>query len=46
MIKVGLEMIAFGMGNTFLTFVNKYYEYDDECNIRDKGLTIGSYKSV
>jgi hypothetical protein len=39
-------MIAFGMGNTLLTFVDKYYEYDGERDIRDKGLTIGSYKSA
>jgi hypothetical protein len=39
-------MIAFGMGNTLLTFVNKYYEYNGECDIKDRGLTIGSYKST
>jgi hypothetical protein len=39
-------MIAFGMGNTLLTFVNKYYEYDGKHGIRDKGLTIGGYKSA
>jgi hypothetical protein len=39
-------MIAFGMGNTLLTFVDKYYEYDGESDIRDKGLTIGGYKSA
>jgi hypothetical protein len=39
-------MIAFGMGNTLLTFVDKYYEYDGERNIRDKGLTIGGYESA
>jgi hypothetical protein len=26
-IKVCLKMIAFGMGNTLLTFVNKHYEW-------------------
>jgi hypothetical protein len=31
-------MIAFGMGNTMLTF--------GECDIRDKGLTIGGYESA
>jgi hypothetical protein len=30
MIKVCFEMIAFGMGNTFLTFVNKHYEYNSK----------------
>jgi hypothetical protein len=45
-IKVCLKMIAFGMGNTLLTFVDKYYKYDGEPDIRDKGLTIGGYKSA
>jgi hypothetical protein len=45
-IKVCLEMIAFGMGNTLLTFVDKYYEYDGERDIMDKGLTIGGYESA
>jgi hypothetical protein len=39
-------MIAFGMGNTLLTFVDKYYEYDGERDIMDKGLTIGGYESA
>jgi hypothetical protein len=34
------------MGNTLLTFVDKYYEYDGEREIRDKGLTIGGYESA
>jgi hypothetical protein len=34
-------MIAFGMGNTLLTFVDKYYKYDSKIEIQDKGLTIG-----
>ena len=41
-----LKMIAFGMGNTLLTFVDKYYEYDGEREIQDKGLTIGGYESA
>jgi hypothetical protein len=45
-IKVCLKMIAFRMGNTLLTFVDQYYEYDGECDIRDKGLTIGGYESA
>jgi hypothetical protein len=39
-------MIAFGMGNTLLTFVDKYYEYNGERDIRYNGLTIGSYESA
>jgi hypothetical protein len=45
-IKECLKMVAFGMGNTLLTFVDKYYEYDGEREIRDKGLTIGGYESA
>jgi hypothetical protein len=44
-IKVCLKMIAFGMGNTLLTLVNKYYKYDGKQEMQDKGLTIGGYKS-
>jgi hypothetical protein len=29
-----------------LTFANNYYGYDGECEIKDKGLTIGGYKSA
>jgi uncharacterized protein YcsI (UPF0317 family) len=39
-------MIAFGMGNNLLTFINKYYKYNGKREIEDKGLTIGSYKST
>jgi hypothetical protein len=35
------EMIKFGMGNTLLTFVDKYYEYGGDLDIEDRGLTIG-----
>jgi hypothetical protein len=45
-IRVCLEMIAFGMGNTLLTFIDKYYEYNGEQDIQDKGLTIGGCKSA
>ena len=43
---VCLDMIRFGMGNTLLTFVDKYYEYGGEVNIEEKGLTIGGYEST
>jgi hypothetical protein len=39
-------MIAFGMGNTLLTFPDKYYEYNGEREIQDNGLTINSYELV
>jgi hypothetical protein len=29
-------MIAFGMGNTLLAFIDKYYKYDSEREIQDK----------
>jgi hypothetical protein len=45
-IKVCLKIIVFGMGNTLLMFVDKYYEYDGEQEIQDKWLTIGGYKSA
>jgi hypothetical protein len=44
-IKECLKIVAFGMGNTLLTFVNKYYGYDNgKREIQDKELTIESYK--
>jgi hypothetical protein len=39
-------MIKFGMGNTLLTFVDKYYEYGGNLDAEDRGLTIGGYKSA
>jgi hypothetical protein len=45
-IKVCLEMISFRMGNTLLTFVDKYYKYNGKREINDKGWTIGSYESA
>jgi hypothetical protein len=39
-----LEMIKFGMGNTPLTFVDKYYEYGGDLDVEDRGLTIGGYE--
>jgi hypothetical protein len=43
-IKECLKMVAFGMGNTLLTFVDKYYKYDGKREIQDKGPTIRGYK--
>jgi hypothetical protein len=31
------------MGNTLLTFVDKYYEYGGDLDLEDRGLTIGGY---
>jgi hypothetical protein len=45
-IETCLDMIKFGMGNTLLTFVDKYYEYGGDLDIEDRGLTIGGYESA
>jgi hypothetical protein len=37
-------MIKFGMGNTLLTFVNKYHKYGGNLDVEDRGLTIGGYQ--
>jgi len=39
-----LEMVKFGMGNTLITFTDKYYEYGGEMNAEDRGLMIGGYE--
>jgi len=41
-----LDMIKFGMGNTLLTFVDKYYEYGGDESVEERGLTIGGYESA
>jgi hypothetical protein len=45
-IETCLKMIKFGMGNTLLTFVDKYYEFGGDLDIEDRGLTIGRYESA
>jgi len=45
-IKDCLKMIGFGMGNTLITFKDKYYEYGGSTNIEERGLTIGGYESA
>ena len=37
-------MIKFGMGNTLITFIDKYYEYGGSKYINNRGLTIGGYE--
>jgi hypothetical protein len=39
-------MIKFGMGNTLLTFLDKYYEYSGNRDVEDRGLTISGYESA
>ena len=41
-----LKMIEFGMGNTLITFKDRYYEYGGSTNIEERGLTIGGYESA
>ena len=41
-----LEMIGFGMKNTLLTFIDKYYEYGRDMDGGKRGLTIGGYESA
>ena len=41
-----LEFIKFGMGLTLLTFVDKYYLYDGNVPVNERGLTIGGYESA
>jgi hypothetical protein len=42
--SIMFEMIKFGMGNTLLTFVDKYYKHGGNLDVEDRGLTIGGYK--
>jgi hypothetical protein len=46
MIRECLKLIHFGMGNTLITFEDKYYEYDSNRDVNDKGLIIGGYESA
>jgi hypothetical protein len=39
-----LKTIHFGMANCLLQFGDKWFEYDGEKDVLDKGLTIGGYK--
>ena len=45
-ISVCLDLIKFGMNNTLLTFVDKYYEYGETTDPEEKALTIGGYESA
>ena len=41
-----LKLIQFGMSNTLITFVNKYYEYGGDTEGNKQGLTIGGFEPV
>jgi hypothetical protein len=46
MIRECLKLIHFGIGNTLITFEDKYFEYDGDWDVNDKGLTIRGYESA
>jgi hypothetical protein len=45
-IDAALEMQQFSMGNTIITFRDKYYEYGVSDDPMERGLTIGGYDSA
>jgi len=45
-VKKCLEFIKFGMGNTFLTFGDKYYKYNGNVDTEQRCLTIGRFESA
>ena len=45
-IKKCLQILKFGMSTTILTFCDKYYLYDGDLQIENRGLTIGGYESA
>ena len=45
-IDAALEMQQFSMGNTIITFRDKYYEYGVSEDPMERGLTIGGYDSA
>jgi hypothetical protein len=46
MIGECLKLIHFVTGNTVITFEDRYYEYDGDRDVNNKGLTIGGYESA
>ena len=45
-IRACLKFLKFGMGTTLITFQDKYFLYDGDKTIEEKGLTIGGYESA
>ena len=45
-INTCLELIQFGMGDTSLTFQDKYCEHGGSLDPSKRGLTIGGYESA
>ena len=44
--KLCLDLLRFGMANTFITFRDKYWLYGGEEPVEVKGLTIGGFESA
>jgi hypothetical protein len=44
--NICLEFIKFGMCNTLITFVDKYYLYDGDLDFNNRGLTVGGFESA
>ena len=44
--KKCLNLVKFGMNNTFITFGDQYWIYGGFLPVEDKGLTIGGYESA
>jgi hypothetical protein len=45
-INICLDLIKLGMDTTLIQFCGAYYLYDGDCQVEDKGLTIGGYESA
>ena len=45
-IDSAIEMLKFSMGNTLVTFCEKYYEYGVEDDLVMRALTTGGYDSA
>ena len=41
-----LNLVKYGMNNTFITFGDQYWIYGGFLPVEDKGLTIGGYESA
>ena len=45
-VKKCLDLVKFGMNNTFVTFSDQYWIYGGLLPVEEKGLTIGGYESA
>ena len=44
--KKCLDLIKYGMNNTYISFADQYWIYGGFLPVEDKGLTIGGYESA